>query len=168
MSFSQTNKEIGVLKPDQLHQILKKYSKESKISKWDIGASSSRDISVQVQMGNAKQLKGSQRNSMTLRVWKNNKVGITSTSDLTNEGIKKAMRGAIAASFYGNENELPEFSSLAKSPLKEIKFKNTKDHGIDELLEILKIAEKKLIETHKSIDSVPYNGLSESYMEQNR
>ena len=63
-------------------------------------------------------LKGSQRNSMTLRVWnKNNQVGITSTSDLTSEGIKKAMKGAIEASLFGNENESPEFSPLAKTEL---------------------------------------------------
>ena len=81
-------KQIGELDSLQLNSILEKYSEESKILKWDMGASSSRDISVQVQHGNAKQLKGSQRNSMTLRVWnKNNQVGITSTSDLTSEGI---------------------------------------------------------------------------------
>ena len=83
-------KRIGDLNPQELNKLLYKYSKQSKISKWDVGASSSSDISVQVQQGNAKQLKGSQRNSMTLRVWNNNnQVGITSTSDLTNEGIKK-------------------------------------------------------------------------------
>ena len=159
-------KGIGDLNPVELNELLDKYSKESKISKWDVGASSSRDISVQVQQGNAKQLKGSQRNSMTLRVWNNNnQVGITSTSDLTDEGIKKAMRGAIEASYFGNENESPEFSSLAKLPLKDITSKNTKVHDIDELLIILKEAERKLIDTHKSIVSVPYNGLNESYIE---
>ena len=156
---------IGELNPIKLLQLLEKYSKDSSISKWDVGASSSREISVQVQKGNAKQLKGSQRNSMTLRVWNNKKVGITSTSDLTNDGIKKAMKGAIEASIFGNEKESPEFSSLAKSPLKEIIYIPNKVHGIEELLIKLKLAEKKLIETHNSIDSVPYNGLSESYME---
>ncbi len=159
------NKKIDGLNPELLHQILDKYSKQSKIVKWDLGASSSRDISVQVQHGKAKQLKGSQRNSMTLRVWNNNKVGITSTSDLTIEGIKKAMQGAIEASFFGNEKDSPDFSSLAKAPLKEIKSNTSHEHGIDELLILLTDAEKKLIETHKSIDSVPYNGLNESYME---
>ena len=131
-----------------------------------MGASSSRDISVQVQQGNAKQLKGSQRNSMTLRVWnENNQVGITSTSDLTSEGIKKAMKGAIEASLFGNEKESPEFSSLAKSELEEINPEISNSHTIDQLLSILKKAEKQLINTHKSIDSVPYNGLNESYME---
>ena len=166
MKSSLTNKQTNDLNPDLLNQILCIYSKESEILKWDVGASSSRDISVQVQKGNAKQLKGSQRNSMTLRVWnKNNKVGITSTSDLTNEGIKKAMKGAIEASVFGNEKETPEFSTLAKSPLNEINSNLSRDHGIDELLYILRNAEKQLIESHKSIDSVPYNGLSQSYME---
>jgi len=165
MDNSLTNSQIGDLNPSVLYELLDKYSKEQNILKWDVGASSSRDVSVQVQQGTAKQLKGSQRNSLTLRVWNNKKVGITSTSDLTNEGIKKAIKGAISASIFGNEKESPEFSSLAKSPLNEINTMVEKDHGIDKLLTILKNAEKKLIDTHKSIDSVPYNGLSESYME---
>ncbi len=166
MNKISTIKNIGELDPVQLIEALKKYSNESDIQKWDMGASSSRDISVQVQKGNAKQLKGSQRNSLTLRVWNNkNQVGITSTSDLTGDGIKKAMKGAIEASLFGNEEESPEFSSLAKSPLEKINSKVSNNHTIDELLTILKHAEKELIETHQSIDSVPYNGLSESYME---
>ena len=160
------NNNLGELNPALLNDLLMKFSKETEITKWDMGASSSKEISVQVQKGNAKQLKGSQRNSMTLRVWNNNnKVGITSTSDLTNDGIKKAMRIAIEASMFGNQKESPEFSPLAKSPLKNINSKLSKNHSIDELLTILKNAEQQLIDTHKSIDSVPYNGLSESYME---
>ena len=166
MNKSITNPKTSALDPIILNNLLEKYSEESSINKWDMGASSSRDISVQVQQGNAKQLKGSQRNSMTLRVWnKNNQVGITSTSDLTNEGIKKAMKGAIEASLFGNEKESPEFSSLAKSELEDINPKISNSHTIDQLLSILKKAEKELIDTHKSIDSVPYNGLNESYME---
>ena len=166
MNKSITNSKTSELDPIILNNLLKKYSEESSINKWDMGASSSRDISVQVQQGNAKQLKGSQRNSMTLRVWnKNNQVGITSTSDLTSEGIKKAMKGAIEASLFGNEKESPEFSSLAKSELEDINPKISNSHTIDQLLSILKKAEKELIDTHKSIDSVPYNGLNESYME---
>ena len=166
MNKSITNPKTSALDPIILNNLLEKYSEESSINKWDMGASSSRDISVQVQQGNAKQLKGSQRNSMTLRVWnKNNQVGITSTSDLTSEGIKKAMKGAIEASLFGNEKESPEFSSLAKSELEDINPKISNSHTIDQLLSILKKAEKELINSHKSIDSVPYNGLNESYME---
>jgi len=166
MSNLNFDKHNSGLNPTQLNNILHSLSNESNITKWDLGASSSRDISVQVQQGEAKQLKGSQRNSMTLRVWNNNnKVGITSTSDLTNDGIKKAMKGAIEASIYGNEKESPEFSTLAKAPIKEIESYTSTDHGIDELLSKLKYAEKNLIATHQSINSVPYNGLSESHME---
>ena len=166
MNKSITNPKTTELDPILLNDLLEKYSEESSIKKWDMGASSSRDISVQVQKGNAKQLKGSQRNSMTLRVWnKDNQVGITSTSDLTSEGIKKALKGAIEASLFGNEKESPEFSTLAKSELQEINPEISNSHTIDELLSILKKAEKQLIDTHKSIDSVPYNGLNESYME---
>ncbi len=166
MNNSITNHKIGELDPLLLNSLLTKYSHESKITKWDMGASSSRDISVQVQKGNAKQLKGSQRHSMTLRVWnKYNQVGITSTSDLTSEGIRKAMRGAIEASVFGNKKESPEFSSLAKAELAEINPKVSDPHTIEELLNIMKYAEKKLIDTHQSIDSVPYNGLNESYIE---
>ena len=89
-------KRIDGLNPLELNELLEKYSKESKISKWDVGASSSRDISVQVQEGNAKQLKGSQRNSMTLRVWNNNnQVGITSTSRSGCRSIEKQNRASI-------------------------------------------------------------------------
>ncbi len=156
----------STLKPQHLFDLLSKYGDEFSIYKWDLGASSSNDLSVQVQQGEPKQLKASQRNSITLRVWdSDNKVGITSTSDMTNEGIKKAIRGAIEASKFGNKEESPEFSSLAKEPLNEIKSNISKEHGINHLLSILQKAEKKLLEAHKAIDSVPYNGLSESYME---
>ena len=166
MSKLIKKQNIGELDPELLNNFLEKYSKESSITKWDMGASSSSDISVQVQNGKAKQLKGSQRNSMTLRVWnKQNQVGITSTSDLTSAGIKKAMCGAIEASHFGNKNESPEFSPLAKTEIHEVNSKVAKNHSIDELLSILKNAEQKLIETHQSIDSVPYNGLNESHME---
>ena len=162
--MSASNK--NTLRPQHLIELLSKYGDEFNITKWDLGASSSNDLSVQVQQGEPKQLKASQRNSITLRVWDSeNKVGITSTSDLTNEGIKKAIRGAIEASKFGNKEESPEFSSLAKYPLNETKNNISKAHGINQLLSILQKAEKQLLEKHKSIDSVPYNGLSESYME---
>ncbi len=124
-SSNITNQSLNKLDPVYLNNLLDKYINEFIIKKWDLGASLSSDTSVQVQRGNAKQLKGSQRNSMTLRVWNiNNQVGITSTSDLTSEGIKKAVKGAIQASNYGNKKETPEFSPLAKTKLKRQYLKN--------------------------------------------
>ena len=58
------------------------------IDKWDYGASFSNDFSVQVDRGEAKQLKASQKQVITLRVWnKDNLVGITTTSDLSETGL---------------------------------------------------------------------------------
>ena len=76
------------------------------IDKWDYGASLSNDYSVQVDKGKAKQLKASQKQVITLRVWnKENLVGITTTSDLSENGIKKALKQAYIASEFGNKNE---------------------------------------------------------------
>ena len=52
------------------------------IRRWDLGAACSDDCSVQVDRGEAKQLKASQRSSITVRVWNSDGlVGITSTTD---------------------------------------------------------------------------------------
>ena len=136
------------------------------IDKWDYGASFSNDYSVQVDRGAAKQLKASQKQVITLRVWnKDNLVGITTTSDLSETGIKKALRQANIASEFGNKNEFTDFSPLAKDPIqvKEVDKKNPL--GIKKLLKILREAESKLIESHEAIKSIPYNGLTESFYE---
>ncbi|MDC3118619.1 TldD/PmbA family protein [Prochlorococcus sp. AH-716-K03] len=136
------------------------------IEKWDYGASFTNDYSVQVDRGNAKQLKASQKQVITLRVWnRNNLVGITTTSDVSEKGIKKALEQAYIASEFGNKNEFTDFSPLAKDPIqaKEVDKKNPL--GIKKLLNILREAESKLIESHEAIKSVPYNGLSESFYE---
>ena len=137
-----------------------------KIEKWDYGASFSNDYSVQVDKGLAKQLKASQKQVLTLRVWnKENLVGITTTSDLSETGIKKALEQAYLASEFGNKNEITDFSPLAKSPIQVKEIEKKIPLGIKKLLKILRDAESKLIESHESIKSIPYNGLSESFYE---
>ncbi len=136
------------------------------IEKWDYGASFSNDYSVQVDKGAAKQLKASQKQVLTLRVWnKENLVGITTTSDLSETGIIKALEQAYLASEFGNKNEITDFSPLAKNPIQVKEIDKKSPLGIKKLLEILRRAEALLIESHKSIKSIPYNGLSESFYE---
>ena len=54
------------------------------LRKWDFGASFSNDYSVQVDKGEAKQLKASQKQILTIRVWnQSNLVGITTTVSYT-------------------------------------------------------------------------------------
>ena len=63
------------------------------IDKWDYGASFSNDYSVQVDRGAAKQLKASQKQVITLRVWnKDNLVGITTTCLLYTSPSPRDMR----------------------------------------------------------------------------
>ena len=139
-------------------------AKSLNIKKWDFGASFSNDFSVQVDKGIAKQLKASQKQVLTLRVWnKDNLVGITTTSDLSEKGLKKALFQANVASNYGNKNEETNFSPLAKDPIKKLKLINKSPSGVKKLLEVLRSAEDKLLKKHSSIQSIPYNGLSESF-----
>ena len=136
------------------------------IEKWDYGASFSNDYSVQIDRGVAKQLKSTQRQLITIRVWnKDNLVGITTTSDLSEIGIKKALNQASEASEFGNKNELTDFSPLAKVPIKVKEVDKKNPSGIQKLLNILREAESKLIETHEAIKSIPYNSLSETFYE---
>ena len=121
------------------------------IEKWDYGASFSNDYSVQVDRGTAKQLKASQKHVITLRVWnKENLVGITTTSDLSETGIKKALRQASLASEYGNRNEFTDFSPLAKDPIhvKEVDKKNPL--GIKKLLKILRAVSYTHLRAHET------------------
>ena len=57
---------------DQLHSL----SRREGIRQWDLGASRSSSASVQVDRGEAKQLKAAQRSSITIRVW--NQQGLSS------------------------------------------------------------------------------------------
>ncbi len=151
----------------QIEEITKqvnKFANNLEIKKWDFGASFSKDYSVQVDNGEAKQLKASQKQVLTLRVWnKENLVGIATTSDLSEMGLGKALKLAKIASDYGNKNELTDFSPLAKEPIQEIAPVKRLPSGIKNLLNDLKEAEKTLLQKHPSITSVPYNGLSESF-----
>ncbi len=163
---SESTSNSTVLNVDELKDRVHLISKENKINKWDLGASSSRDLSVQVDQGESKQLKASQRNSITIRVWnKDDLLGITSTSDLSTKGIRKAFEFAHNASNYGNKDEIPQFSKLSTSALPGVRNILRNSTGIDHLLEILKEAELQLINSHKSITSVPYNGLAEANIE---
>ncbi len=148
----------------EIKSLITKSASSLNIKKWDFGASFSNDYSVQVDKGEAKQLKASQKQIMTLRVWNsNNIVGITTTSDLSEDGLLKALHQANIASNYGNENEHTNFSPLSKEPIGEYKSQINNPSGIKKLLKILRIAEEKLLKSNKAIKSIPYNGLSESF-----
>ena len=111
---------VQTLEADQLRSTLERLASRRGIGRWDVGVACSTDSSVQVDRGTAKQLKASQRSSITVRVWNHEGlVGITSTSDLTEPGLERALAGAHAASAFGNPDDTPRFSPLATAPVPE-------------------------------------------------
>lgn len=149
-----------------LREHLQSFAQREGIRQWDLGASRSTSASVQVDRGEAKQMKASQRSSITVRVW-NDKglVGITSSTDLSASGLERALQGARRASDYGNSDDIPAFSPLAKAPTPELHRPLQPAQGIQTLLNTLKDAEHQLLERHAAIETVPYNGLSEGCSE---
>lgn len=152
----------ATLNAEQLRQTLERLAATHGIQQWDLGAACSTDTSVQVDRGEPKQLKGAQRSSITVRVWNSDGlVGITSTSDLSESGLERALAGARDASSFGNPDDTPAFSPLATAPLAQLDQPIHPPKGILTLLGTLKDAEQQLLSRHSAISTVPYNGLAE-------
>ncbi|HAA32200.1 MAG TPA: peptidase C69 [Cyanobacteria bacterium UBA8553] len=133
------------------------------IHKFDIYGSSVDQTSVQVDEGEAKQVKASNRSSVTVRVWnEDNTVGVTSTTDIDPKGIELALKTAYEASLFGVKEHVPDFSPEATVPITIPSDEKAPQAPVSELIEILIKAEKELLEAHPAIKGVPYNGLSQS------
>lgn len=151
-----------VLNGEQLRAQLEPLAAKAGIHQWDLGASCSTDLSVQVDRGEPKQMKGAERRAVTVRVWNaQGLVGITSTSDLTETGLTRALEGAHQASAFGNPDDIPAFSPLANQPLQPLEQPLPQPTSILDLLARLKEAERDLLSRHAAITTVPYNGLAQ-------
>lgn len=145
------------------HQIATKLG----ISKFDLSGSTVDETSVQVDKGEPKQVKASNRSGITVRVWNNeHTVGITSSTDVDDNGLELALKTAYEASFFGIKEHAPDFSPEATAPIAEIELEFAEAATVPQLIESLIDAEKKLLAAHESIESVPYNGLSQRSVEQ--
>ena len=161
-SNAPTEAQSNGLNATELRDRLGQLARGAGICQWDLGASCSTDTSVQVDRGEAKQMKGAQRSAITVRVWNGDGlVGVTSTSDLTATGLAKALEGARDASAFGNGEDPPAFSPLAKSPLATLEQPIHRPRSILDLLATLKDAEAQLLDRHPAIGTVPYNGLAQ-------
>ncbi len=148
---------------DSAHQIATKLG----ISKFDLSGSTTDSVSVQVDKGEPKQVKASNRSGITVRVWNtDNTVGITSTTDVDDNGLELALKTAYEASFFGIKEHAPDFSPEATAPIAEVKIEAGEPATVPQLIESLVDAEKKLLATHEAIESVPYNGLSQQSVDQ--
>ena len=139
-------------------------AKQLGIQKFDIYGSSVDETSVQVDQGEPKQVKASNRSSVIVRVWndQDHRLGVTSTTDVDPTGIDLALKTAYEASFFGAKDHVPDFSPEATAPLAEVKLPGKATPAtVDTLISTLLEAEKNLLAAHPAIAGVPYNGLSQ-------
>ena len=128
-----------MLNPDQLHDQLSALAQSRGLSRWDMGASCS-----------------------TVRVWNSEgRVGITSCSDLSADGLAQALSGAAEASAFGDLQEPPDLSPRSTEALEPLKREPQATRPIQEMVQTLISAEQRLLDSHPSIGTVPYNGLSQ-------
>ncbi|WP_427162366.1 TldD/PmbA family protein [Aliinostoc sp. HNIBRCY26] len=148
-----------------IHEIAT-YAKENAeklgIKKFDIYGSTVDETSVQVDQGEPKQVKASNRSGVTVRVWnEDNTIGVTSTTDVDPQGLELALKTAYEASFFGVKEHVPDFSPEATLPLAKTLDEKSPQAPVSELIEKLLIAEKELLASHAAIKGVPYNGLAQ-------
>ncbi|MFN6568773.1 peptidase C69 [Nostoc minutum NIES-26] len=132
------------------------------INKFDIYGSTVDETSVQVDRGEPKQVKASNRSGVTVRVWnEDNTMGVTSTTDVDPKGLELALKTAYEASFFGVKENVPEFSPEATIPITNTPHDKAPQSPVSELIEKLILAEKELLVAHPAIKGVPYNGLAQ-------
>jgi len=118
--------------------------------------------SVQVDHGEPKQVKASNRASVIVRVWNaDNTIGVTSTTDVDAKGIQLALQMASEASTFGPKENIPDFSPEATADIAEVGDRTAPQADVSALITTLLDAEKQLLSAHEAIAGVPYNGLSQ-------
>ncbi|MDX2271387.1 MAG: TldD/PmbA family protein [Cyanobacteriota bacterium] len=148
---------------DHLADSLQAKAEHLGIHKFDIYGATVDEISVQVDRGDPKQVKASQRSSVTVRVWNaaQQTVGVTSTTDLDADGLQLALQMAQEASGFGNPEHMPDFSPAARDPLPMPRWETPPQAPAALLIDRLVEAEKALLAAHPAIKGVPYNGLAQ-------
>lgn len=151
---------------NELATYAKKSADQLGINKFDIYGSTVDETSVQVDRGSPKQVKASNRSSVTVRVWnKDHTMGITSTTDVDPSGVELALKTAYEASLFGVKEHVPDFSPEASAPIANLSNEKTPQVPVSKLIDSLISVEKELLEAHPAIKGVPYNGLAQRDIE---
>ena len=153
-------------KVQEIAQQAEAIAQKLSINKYDIYGSSVDETSAQVDKGEPKQVKASNRSSVIVRVWNDeNQIGVTSTTDVDENGLELALKTAYEASAFGVKENAPDFSPQASAPTAEVAFEKVEPASVPTLVETLVGAEKEVLEAHDAIASVPYNGISQREIE---
>ncbi|MBU6228280.1 MAG: TldD/PmbA family protein [Cyanobacteria bacterium REEB459] len=132
------------------------------IYKYDVYGATVDETSVQVDQGDPKQVKASNRSSVIVRVWNDQgKLGVTSTSDVDPAGMDQALTMARDASHFGVDDHIPDFSPEAQAPTAKVGIETSAAAPVSDLITNLIDLEKQLLAAHPAITSVPYNGLAQ-------
>ena len=132
------------------------------IHKYDVYGSTVDESSVQVDQGEPKQVKASQRASVIVRVWnEQGLVGVTTTTDVDASGIDLALQTAADASAFGAKDHIPDFSPEATAPTAEVACEIIPPSDVQDLIKTLVVAERDVLEALAEIASVPYNGIAQ-------
>ncbi|MEM9164931.1 MAG: DNA gyrase modulator, partial [Cyanobacteria bacterium P01_F01_bin.4] len=108
------------------------------IGKYDIYGNTTDTTSVQVDKGEPKQVKASNRASVIVRVWNpEGRIGVTSTTDVDETGLELALKTAYEASDFGATENIPDFSPEAKAALAEVSVERAEAAPVPELIEQL-------------------------------
>lgn len=155
-----------MLNISELAAIAQTKAQQLGIQKFDLSGSTVDESNVQVDQGKPKQVKASNRSTVTVRVWNaHQQVGIASTTDVDPLGLEVALKTAQEASVFGITEHAPDFSPESKVELPEHRSEIVPQAPIAELLDRLSKAEHTLLEAHPAIVGVPYNGLSQRDVE---
>jgi PmbA protein len=155
-----------VLNISELAAIAQEKAQGLGIRKFDVYGSTVDESSVQVDQGEPKQVKASNRSSITVRVWNaQHKVGIASTTDVDPLGLEVALKTARDVSAFGITDHAPDFSPEAQVELPPSTHEPEPQAPISDLLAKLVEAEHRLLNAHPAIAGVPYNGLSQRDIE---
>jgi PmbA protein len=137
-------------------------AKEIGIKKYDIYGSAVDSTSVEVDTGEPKQVKASNRSSVIVRVWnEKDMMGVTTTTEINPQGIELALKTAHEASYFGAKENVPDFSPQATAETAKVPWKTAEQAPVSDLIDKLVVAERELLNAHPAIALVPYNGLSQ-------
>lgn len=151
---------------EQLKTDIQSIAKSLGIQKYDVYGVSKEESSASSKNKKPFSLISASKSSMLIRVWnQSHQVGVTSTSNLTHDGLNDAFKLAQSSSEFGSLENTYDFSENCLNENENIHFHENHFHSTNmgELVEKITLAETKILENSPIFKSVPYNKVSESF-----
>ncbi|MCB9644014.1 MAG: TldD/PmbA family protein [Myxococcales bacterium] len=131
------------------------------LKKYDISGKVSRDVSVSAEKGSVDQISASDSTNVLVRVWHpSGAVGVTVTSDISENGLEAAFAMARDVSAQAPKEDAPIFSPEAMADLADVATPEPSEPvspGV--LVDAILSIEDRVMSAHPAIKAIPYNGL---------